>query len=81
MRLFKEKAYNQDSFKRLIHCLSRMSEDELNKVEQLLDVVFSSTGQIISECKSNSKVIPKVETLDETITEAQNKLNVEQLEK
>lgn len=81
MRLFKKKMHNQDSFKQLIHRLSGMSEDKLYKVNQLLDVVFDSTSQTISEGKSSPKVIPKEPTLDETITEAKNKLNTEQLEK
>ncbi|EHI69527.1 hypothetical protein ACVRY7_04330 [Streptococcus ictaluri] len=38
MRLFQKKTQNQDSFKRLIHRLSGMSEYDLNKVNQLLDV-------------------------------------------
>lgn len=40
MRLFKKQRHNQDSFKRLIHRLSGMSEADLYKVNQLLDVVF-----------------------------------------
>ena len=69
MRLFRKKTHNQNSFKRLIHRLSGMSEAELFKVDQLLDVVF------------DSKTIPRELTLDETITDVKNKLNTEQLAK
>ncbi|HEK9983855.1 hypothetical protein KUG02_06430 [Streptococcus equi subsp. zooepidemicus] len=81
MRLFKKQTHNQGSFKRLIHRLSGMSEADLHKVNQLLDVVFDSTSQMISDVKKAPKVISKEPTLDETITEAKNKLNTEQLEK
>lgn len=81
MRLFKKQRHNQDSFKRLIHRLSEMSEADLYKVNQLLDVVFDSTSQTISEVKKAPKDLQKEPTLDETITEAKNKLNTEQLEK
>lgn len=81
MRLFKKQRHNQDSFKRLIHRLSEMSEADLYKVNQLLGVVFDSTSQTISEVKKAPKDLQKEPTLDETITEAKNKLNTEQLEK
>ncbi|HEP1520178.1 TPA: hypothetical protein VD138_001932 [Streptococcus pyogenes] len=81
MRLFQKQRHNQDSFKRLIHRLSGMSEADLYKVNQLLDVVFDSTSQMISEEKKAPKDLPKEPSLDETITEAKNKLNTKQLEK
>lgn len=81
MRLFKKKVHNHDSFKRLIHRLSGMSEDELYKVNQLLDVVFDSTSHTSKEVEIAPETIPKEPTLDETITEAKHKLNTEQLEK
>ena len=77
MRLFKKQRHNQDSFKRLIHRLSGMSEADLYKVNQLLDVVFDST----SDVKKAPQDVQKEPTLDETITEAKNKLKTEQLEK
>lgn len=54
MKFFQKKTQNQDQFKRLIHRLSEMSDTELTKVEQLLDVVFdpsfkSSESRNISE--------------------------------
>ncbi|RJX45799.1 hypothetical protein DPH46_03530 [Streptococcus agalactiae] len=81
MRLFKKQTHNQDSFKRLIHRLSAMSEADLHKVNQLLDVVFDSTVQMISDEKKAPKDLQKEPILDETITEAKNKLRTEQLEK
>ncbi|MEQ9810575.1 hypothetical protein [Streptococcus jiangjianxini] len=81
MRLFKKQTHHQDSFKRLIHRLSEMSEADLHKVNQLLDVIFDNTSQIIHEEKKTPKAILKEPTLDETITEAENKLKTEQLEK
>ena len=77
MRLFKKQRHNQDSFKRLIHRLSGMSEADLYKVNQLLDIVFDST----SDVKKAPQDVQKEPTLDETITEAKNILKTEQLEK
>ena len=81
MRLFKKQTHNQDSFKSLIHRLSGMSEADLHKVNQLLDVVFDATRQTIREEKKFPETMPKEPILDETITEAKNKLKTEQLEK
>jgi len=81
MRLFKKQRHNKDSFKRLIHRLSGMSEADLYKVNQLLDVVFDSTSQSTSDVKKAPQDVQKEPTLDETITEAKNKLKTEQLEK
>lgn len=81
MKLFKKQRHNQDIFKHLIHRLSGMSEADLHKVNQLLDVVFDSASQTIREEKMTPGAVPKEPTLDDTITEAKNKLNTEQLEK
>ena len=81
MRLFQKQRHNQDSFKRLIHRLSGMSEADLHKVNQLLDVVFDATRQTNRDEKMSPKTIPKEPILDETITEAKNALKTEQLEK
>ena len=81
MRLFKKQTQNQDSFKRLIHRLSGMSEADLHKVNQLLDVVFDATRQTIRDEKKSPETLPKEPILDETITEAKNTLKTEQLEK
>ena len=81
MRLFQKQRHNQDSFKRLIHRLSGMSEADLHKVNQLLDVVFDATRQTNRDEKMSPKTMPKEPILDETITEAKNRLKTEQLEK
>ncbi|MFD3049491.1 hypothetical protein ACFKKK_07025 [Streptococcus agalactiae] len=81
MRLFQKKRHNQDSFKRLIHRLSGMSEADLHKVNQLLDVVFDATSQTFRDEKKSPETLPKEPILDETITEAKNTLKTEQLEK
>lgn len=81
MKLFKKQTQNQDSFKRLIHRLSGMSEADLHKVNQLLDVVFDATSQTIRDEIKSPETLPKEPILDETITEAKNTLKTEQLEK
>ena len=81
MRLFQKQRHNQDSFKRLIHRLSGLSEADLHKVNQLLDVVFDATRQTNRDEKMSPKTMPKEPILDETITEAKNRLKTEQLEK
>jgi hypothetical protein len=43
MKFFQKKKQNHDQFKRLIHRLSEMSDNELTKVEQFLDVVFDTS--------------------------------------
>ncbi len=58
-----------------------MSEADLHKVNQLLDVVFDSTSQTTSDVKIAPKDLQKKPSLDETITEAKHTLKTEQLEK
>lgn len=43
MKFFQKKKQNHNQFKRLIHRLSEMSDNELTKVEQFLDVVFDTS--------------------------------------
>ena len=81
MRLFQKQRHNQDSFKRLIYRLSGMSEADLHKVNQLLDVVFDATRQTIEDEKKSPEILLKEPILDETIAEAKNILKTEQLEK
>lgn len=81
MKLFKKQTQNQDSFKRLIHRLSGMSEADLHKVNQLLDVIFDATRQTIEDEKKSPEILLKEPILDETIAEAKNILKTEQLEK
>ncbi|MGG6796403.1 UNVERIFIED_CONTAM: hypothetical protein KB582_11530 [Streptococcus canis] len=82
MKFFKKNKQNPDQFKRLIHRLSEMTDTELTKVEQLLDVVFDKNYKP-SLNEELSKTIKNIEepSLDESIQEAKNKLNTEQLEK
>ncbi|MFX3652597.1 hypothetical protein ACJBPU_05805 [Streptococcus suis] len=82
MKFFQKKKQNQDQFKRLIHRLSEMSDTELTKVEQLLDVVFDTNFKPDKNVEISQSVITDEEqSLDRSIQEAKNKLNTEQLEK
>ncbi|WP_449460960.1 hypothetical protein [Streptococcus suis] len=83
MKFFqKKKKQNQDQFKRLIHRLSEMSDTELTKVEQLLDVVFDTNFKPDKNVELSQSVITDEEqSLDKSIQEAKNKLKTEQLEK
>lgn len=82
MKFFQKKKQNQDQFKRLIHLLSEMSDIELTKVEQLLDVVFDTNFKPDRSVEISQNVITYEEqSLDRSILEAKNKLNTEQLEK
>ncbi|HEM3703579.1 TPA: hypothetical protein U1D11_002137 [Streptococcus suis] len=82
MKFFQKKKQNQDQFKRLIHRISEMSDSELTKVEQLLDVVFD-TNYKPSMSEELPKTVENIEepSLDKSIQEAKNKLDTEQLEK
>ncbi|HFU4117695.1 TPA: hypothetical protein ACGO7F_002230 [Streptococcus suis] len=82
MKFFQKKKQNQDQFKRLIHRLSEMSDSELTKVEQLLDVFFDPSFKSSERVEISQTVITDEEqSLDESIQEAKNKLDTEQLEK
>lgn len=82
MKFFQKKTQNQDQFKRLIHRLSEMSDIELTKVEQLLEVVFDPSFKPDRSIELSQSVITDEEqSLDKSIQEAKNKLNTEQLEK
>lgn len=82
MKFFQKKKQNQDQFKRLIHRLSEMSDSELTKVEQLLDVVFDTNFKPDTSVElSQSVITDEDQSLDRSIQEAKNKLNTEQLEK
>ncbi|HEM6386413.1 TPA: hypothetical protein U2D37_000250 [Streptococcus suis] len=82
MKFFQKKKQNQDQFKRLIHRLSEMSDTELTKVEQLLDVVFDTNFKPDRNVELSQSVINDEEqSLDKSIQEAKNKLKTEQLEK
>ena len=82
MKFFQKKKQNQDQFKRLIHRLSEMSDSELTKVEQLLDVVFDTNFKPDTSVElSQSDINDEDQSLDRSIQEAKNKLHTEQLEK
>lgn len=82
MKFFQKETQNQDKFKRLIHRLSEMSDIELTKVLQLLDVVFDSSFKSSERVEISRDIITDEEqSLDKSIQEAKNKLNMEQLEK
>ncbi|HEM3598762.1 TPA: hypothetical protein U1C28_001859 [Streptococcus suis] len=82
MKFFQQKTQNQDQFKRLIHRLSEMSDSELTKVEQLLDVVFDPSFKPSKNVEVSRNITTIEEhNLDKSIQEAKNKLNTEQLEK
>ncbi len=82
MKFFQKNKQNQGQFKRLIHRLSEMSDIELTKVEQLLDVVFDSSFKSSERVEISRDIITDEEqSLDKSIQEAKNKLNTEQLEK
>ena len=79
---FQKKTQNQDRFKRLIHRLSEMSDIEITKVEKLLDVVFDTNFKPDRNVELSQSVINDEEqSLDKSIQEAKNKLNMEQFEK
>ncbi|HEL1628087.1 TPA: hypothetical protein ACYSVO_000710 [Streptococcus suis] len=82
MKFFQQKTQNQDQFKRLIHRLSEMSDSELTKVEQLLDVVFDPSFKPSKNVEVSRNITTIEEhNLDKSIQEAKNKLDTEQLEK
>ena len=82
MKFYQKKTQHQDRFKRLIHRLSEMSDTELTKVEQLLDVVFDPSFKSSERVEISRNILTTEEqSLDKSIQEAKNKLNTEQLEK
>ena len=77
-KFFKKNQDNSDIFKKLIHRLSGMSVQDLEKVDRLLDIIFTpeqESKQLITESTYRE------ETLDDTLKEAKNQLHKEQLEK
>ena len=75
---FKKNHDNGDVFKKLIHRLSDMSVQDLEKIDRLLDIIFTP-DQGSEQVKTES--ICREETLDDTLKEAKNQLHKEQLEK
>ena len=75
---FKKNHDNSDIFKKLIHRLSGMPVQDLEKIYRLLDIIFTPE-QESEQLKTES--IYWEETLDDTLKEAKNQLHKEQLEK
>lgn len=76
--LFKKNQDNGDVFKKLIHRLSDMSAQDLEKIDRLLDIIFTPDQR--SE-QLKTEATHREETLDDTLKEAKNQLHKEQLEK
>lgn len=78
-KLFKKNQDNSDVFKQLIHRLSDMPVEDLDKVGRLLDVVFEN-GDTAQELPKQTNTQPDT-TLEDMIEDAKNQLHKEQLEK
>lgn len=75
---FKKNQDNGDIFKKLIHRLSDMSVQDFEKIDRLLDIIFT-LEQESEQIKTESTYREK--TLDDTLKEAKNQLHKKQLEK
>ena len=75
---FKKNQDNSDIFKKLIHRLSDIPIQDLEKIDRLLDIIFTP-NQESERLKTES--IYREETLDDTLKEAKNQLHKEKLEK
>lgn len=75
---FKKDQDNSDVFKKLIHRLSDMSVQDLEKIDQLLDIIFTQ-DQGSEQLKTESTC--REEILNDTLKEAKNQLHKEQLKK
>ena len=75
---FKKNQDSGDIFKKLIHRLSDMSVPDLEKIDLLIDIIFTP-NQETEQLKRESTY--REETLDDTLKEAKNQLHNEQLEK
>ena len=75
---FKKNHDNSDIFKKLIHRLSDMSSQDLEKIDRLLDIIFTPNKE---SQQLKTEAAYREETLDDTLTEAKNQLHKEQLEK
>ena len=77
-KFFKKNQDNSDLFKELIHKLSDMSIQDFEKIDRLLDIIFTPE-QESEQVKTES--FYREETLGDTLKEAKNQLHKEQLEK
>ena len=74
----------KDLFKLLIHRLSEMDDHQLNKINQLITLIFDEISKTEIETAISEQSPIQTEndkSLDEHITEAKNKLHAEKLEK
>lgn len=78
-KLFKKNPDNSDVFKQLIHRLSAMPVEDLEKVDRLIEVVFDEASQE-KEVIERPIILPEP-SLDDALQEAKNQLHKEQLEK
>ena len=77
-KLFKKNHDNGDVFNKLIHRLSDMSVQDLEKIDRLIDIIFTP-NQETEQLKTEETY--REETLDDTLKKAKNQLHKEQLEK
>lgn len=85
-KLFGKEATAQpssDRFKSLIHSLSAMTEEELVKVERLLELVFDGKERSLANTDNliTETIQPLESSLDEQIEEARAQLKTDELEK
>lgn len=78
-KLFKKNKDNSDIFKQLIHRLSNMPAEDLEKVGRLLDVVFEG-DDTVQATPTQFNIQPDT-SLEDEIEEAKAQLHKEQLEK
>ena len=75
---FKKNQDNREIFKKLLHRLSHISVQDHEKLDRLLDIIFTP-NQESQQLKTEATY--REETLDDTLKEAKNQLHKEQLEK
>ena len=69
-----------DRFKAILHILLVMTDEELEKVEKMIDIVFEHTTEEKKSSSSSKLIIPESD-LDDKIEEAKSSLKTEELEK
>lgn len=77
-KFFKKNQDNSDIFKKLIHRLSDMPDQNHEKIDRLLDII-STPDQESEQLKT--ELTYREGTLDDTLKNAKNQLHKEQLEK
>lgn len=83
----KKRHYSNDRFKSLVHILSSMNEQELEKVEKLLNLVFDKENpseiEPMTDGENYSTEAPplKEESLEDRIDKAKAQLKTDELEK